>query len=104
MALAGHDAADGDKGGGAEAEFVGTEDGADENVAGEAEATVDAERNAGAKAGAEESFVGVAQTNFPGQAGIFDRCEWGGAGSAVVTTDGDDVCAGFGDAGGDYAD
>jgi len=66
MTLAGHDAADGDKGRGAEAEFVGAEDGANENVAGEAEAAVDAERNAGAKAGAEESFMRVTETDFPG--------------------------------------
>ena len=104
MALASHDAADGDERSGAEAEFVGAEDGADEDVAGEAESAVNAERNAGAQAGAEESFVSIAKADFPGQAGVFDGSKWGGAGAAVVATDSDDVRAGFGDARGDYAD
>src|SRR5579864_5513583 len=104
MALAGHDASDGDKGGGAETELVCTENGADENVAGEAETAVDAESDAGAQASAQQGFVRVAEADFPGQAGVFDRGERRGAGAAVVSADGDNIRAGHGDARGDHAD
>ncbi len=43
MALASHHTTDGDEGRGAEAEFVGAENGSNQNVAREAEAAVHAE-------------------------------------------------------------
>src|SRR5580704_12645447 len=104
MALTGHNAADGNEGRGTEAEFVRAEDGADENVAGKAEAAVHAESDAGTQAGAEQSFVRVAEADFPRQAGVLDRGERRGAGAAVVAADGDDIRPGFRDASSDYAD
>src|SRR5579859_4478905 len=104
MALARHDAADGDKGRGAESEFIGAEDGADQNVAGEAEAAVHAERDTRAQAGAQQSFVRVAEADLPGQAGVFDGSERRRAGAAIVAADCDDIRAGLGDPRGDHAD
>lgn len=73
MALAGHDAADGEERGGAEAEFVGAEKSANDDVAREFQAAVNAKRDAGAEAGADERVVCFAQTDFPRKAGVFDR-------------------------------
>jgi hypothetical protein len=44
MALASHDAADGEERGGAETKFVGAENGGENDIARELQATVDAER------------------------------------------------------------
>ena len=104
VALAGHDAADGQQRSGAEAEFVGAENRADQNVAREFQASVHAERDARTETRANQSFVRFAQTDFPGQAGIFDGGERRRAGATIVAADGDDVGAGFGDSGSDDAD
>src|SRR5579859_393592 len=57
MALAGHDAADGEKRGGAEAEFVGAEKSGNDDVARKFQAAVHAKRNAGAQASANKSVM-----------------------------------------------
>jgi len=72
MALAGHNAADGEERGGAEAEFVGAEECAYDDVARKFQAAVDAERDAGAKAGADKSVMCFTKADFPRQAGVFD--------------------------------
>ena len=104
VALAGHDAADGEKRGGAEAVLIGAEKSGDDDVAAEFEAAVGAQAHAAAKAGEQKRFVRFAQANFPGQAGIFDRSERRRAGAALEARDGDDVRAGFRDSGGDDSD
>src|SRR5439155_4501138 len=48
--------------------------------------------------------MGFAQTDFPGQSGVFDGRERRRAGTPVVAADGNDVRTSFGDAGGDDAD
>src|SRR5258707_2303845 len=45
-----------------------------------------------------------AQTNFPGKAGVLDGSERRRTGAAIVSADGDNVGASFGDACGDDAD
>src|ERR1700691_6121767 len=104
VALAGHDAADGEKRGGAEAELIGAEESGDDDVAAEFEAAVGAQAYAAAKAGEQKRFVRFAQANFPGQAGIFDRSERRRAGADLEARDGDDVRAGFRDSGGGDSD
>src|SRR5580692_8592154 len=97
MALARHHAADGEQRGGAEAELVGAEKGGDEDVAAEFEAAVRAKAHAIAETGTQKRGVRVAEADFPGQAGIFDRSERRCTGAAVEAGDGDDVSASFGD-------
>src|SRR5580693_6098456 len=103
MALAGHDAADGEERSGAETEFVGAENGGEDDIAGEFQASVDAEREARTEASANQGVVRFAQTDFPGQAGVFDGGQGRRTGAATVAADGDDVGAGFGNARGDDA-
>src|SRR5271155_2239517 len=83
VALAGHDAADGKQSGGAKAELIRAEKGGDDYVAADFESAVHAEAHAAAESGADQRAVGFAQAHFPGQPGIFDRCEWRCAGAAV---------------------
>ena len=104
MALAGHDAADGEERGGAETEFVGAEESANDDVARKFQAAVDAKRDARTEACANERVVRFAKADFPGQTRVFDGGERRRAGAAVVAADGDDVGARFGDACGDDAD
>ena len=47
--------------------------------------------------------MGLGEPQLPGRAGIFDRGQRAGAGTAVVTGDGDQVRIGLGHAGGDRA-
>ena len=101
MTLPRHHASDGQQRGGAKAKFVGAQQRADDHVAGELESAVDAQADAAAQSGQHQRVVRFAQANFPGQAGVLDRSERRRAGAAVVTADGDDVSARFGDAGGD---
>ncbi len=72
MALAGHDAADGEERGGAEAKFVCAENGGEDDVAGKFQASVHAEREARTEASANQGVVRFAQTNFPREAGVLD--------------------------------
>ena len=52
----------------------------------------------------DQCLVGLGQADFPGQAGVLDRCQRAGAGAAVVAGDRDQVGVGLGDAHGDGAD
>src|SRR5512137_879799 len=70
MALARHDATDGEERGGAKTEFVGAENGGEDDIAGEFQASVHAERESRTEASANKRVVRFAQPNFPGQAGV----------------------------------
>ena len=52
----------------------------------------------------DQRLVGFGQADFPGQAGVLDRAERAGAGTAVETCDGDQVGVGLGHAHRDGAD
>ncbi len=104
MALAHHDAAGRDQRRGGEAELVGPEQRADEDVAPGAQAAIDLERDAGAQAVEHQGLVGFGQTDFPGAAGMLERGQRRSAGAALIAGNGDVVGARLGDAGGDGAD
>mmetsp|Transcript_18787 Transcript_18787/g.45135 ORF Transcript_18787/g.45135 Transcript_18787/m.45135 type:complete len:440 (-) Transcript_18787:1966-3285(-) len=98
MAHARHDASLGDHGDGAESEFLGSHHGGDGDVASGADAAVDTQDDAIAKAVGEEGGVGLAESHFPGHACVLDGAEGGGAGAAVAAGDLDDVGLGLGHA------
>src|SRR5260370_622354 len=104
MALPSHDASDGEERSGAKTKFVGAENRGKDDVAGEFQASVHAERESRTEARANQCVMCFAQTNFPRKTGVFDGGQRRGAGSAVVPADGDDVGARFGNARSDDAD
>eukprot|EP00967_Tisochrysis_lutea_P138934 scaffold251553_cov31-Tisochrysis_lutea.AAC.3 len=104
MADARHHAADSDHGDGAEAEFVGAEERAHDNVVASLKAAVDAQDDAIAELIEEESLMSLGQAELPWAASVLNRSEGRGAGAAIVARDLDDVGVGLGDAGGHSAD
>ena len=104
MALAHHDAAGGDQRRRGEAELVGAEQRADDDVAAGAHAAVDLHRDAAAQAVRDQRLVGLGEADLPRRAGMLDRGQRRGAGAALEAGDGDVVGARLGDAGGDRAD
>jgi len=104
MALAHHDAADGDQRRGGEAELVGAEQGADDDVAAGLQAAVDLQRDARAQALFHQDLLRLGEADLPRRAGMLDGGEGAGARAAVIAGDGDMVGARLGDAGGDRAD
>ena len=104
VALAHHDAAGGDQRRGGEAELVGPEQGADDDVAAGAEAAVDLDDDARAQSVQHQGLLGFGEADFPGGAGMGQRRERAGAGATLVAGDGHVVCPRFRDAGGDGAD
>ena len=104
MALAHHDAARRDQRRGGEAEFIGAEQGADDDVAAGAQAAVDLHHDARAQAVQHQGLLGFGEADFPRAAGVLDRGQRRGAGAALVAGNGDMVGAALGDAGGDRAD
>ncbi len=72
MALARHNTTDGEERGGAEAKFVGAENGGKDDIAGKFQPPVHAEREARTEASANQGVVRFAQTNFPREAGVLD--------------------------------
>ncbi len=104
MTLARHHAAQGEKSGGAETEFISTQHRSDDDVARKFEATVGAQTNTPTQTGAHERGVCVAKPELPRQAGILDGREGRGASPAVMSADRDHVSAGFGYTGRDDSD
>ena len=104
MTLAHHDAAGGDQRRGGEAEFVGTEQRADHDVAAGAHAAVDLDTDAAAQPVGDQCLVRLGKPDLPGRAGMLDRGERRGAGAALIAGDGHMVGARLRHAGGDGAD
>src|SRR6267142_1528372 len=104
MALARHDATDGEERGRAKTKFVRAENGSKDDIACKFQASVHAERETRTEARANQGVVRFAQTDFPGKPGVLDGSERRGAGATIVAADGDDVRASFGDARGDDPD
>ena len=104
MALAHHDAAGRDQRRGGEAELVGAQQRADDDVAAGAQAAIDLHRDAAAQPVQHQRLVGFGEADLPGRAGMLDRGQRRGAGAALEAGDGDVVGARLGDAGRDRAD
>src|SRR5260370_20433486 len=104
MALPSHDASDGEERSGAKTKFVGAENRGKDDVAGEFQASVSAERESRTEARANQCVMSFATPNFPRKTGVFDGGTGRGAASAVVPADGDDVRARFGNARSNDAD
>ena len=103
MAFAHHDATGGDQRCGCEAEFVGTQQRADNDIAAGAQPAIDLNGDA------ERSLLrtgsdGSRQDPFPTGAGMFDRGEGAGAGAAFHAGDRDMIGARLGDARSNGAD
>ena len=104
VADAHHDAARRDQRGGREAELLGAEQRADDDVEAGAQAAVDLQADAAAQVVADEHLLGLGEAELPGHARVPDRGRGGGARAAVHAGDHDVVGAGLGDARGDRAD
>ena len=104
VADAHHDAARRDQRGGREAELLGAEQRADDDVAAGAQAAVDLQPHAPAQVVADQHLLGLGEAELPGHARVPDRGRGGGARAAVHAGDHDVVGAGLGDAGRDRAD
>ncbi len=99
MALAHHDAARRDQRRGGEAEFVGAEQRADDDVASGAQAAVDLHRNAAERSRFSTSVsMGFGKADFPRRSGMLDRGQRRSAGAAFVAGDRDMVGLALGDA------
>jgi hypothetical protein len=75
VALAHHDAASRDQRRGGEAELVGAEQCADDDVSAGAQAAVDLHRDARAQTVQHQRLVGLGEADFPRRAGMLDRGE-----------------------------
>ncbi len=104
MALAHHDAADGNQGRRGEAKFVGAEQRADHDIASGAQAAIDLHRDPRAQTVQDQGLLRLGKADFPGTAGMFDRGQRRGSGAALEAGNGDMVGAALGDAGGDGSD
>ena len=104
VALAHVDAAEGDEGDGTEVVFFGAEDGGVDDIETGAQTAIGPKSYAAAQIIEHQYLLGLGESEFPWQAGVFDGRNRGGPGSAFVTGDEDNVGIGFGDAGGDGAD
>ncbi len=104
VALAHHDAAQGDQRRGGEAELFGAEQGGDGDVAAGLEFAIGLEADAAAQIVHDQDLLGFGQAEFPRDAGVLDGTERRSAGAAGIAGDEDGVGVRFGDAGGDGAD
>ena len=104
MTLAHHDAARRDQRRGGEAELIGAEQRADDDVAPGADAAVDLHGDAAAQALRDQRLVRFGKPDLPRAAGMLDRGERRRAGPALESGDGHVVRARLGDAGRDRAD
>ena len=104
VALAHHDAALDDERRGREAELVGAEQGADDDVAPGLHLAVGLHADAPAQAVQHQGLLRLGEAQFPRRAGMLDRAPWRRASAAVVAGDDDMIGLGFGDAGSDRAD
>ena len=103
VADAHHHAAQSDQRRGREAEFLGPQEGPDDDIASRLHLAVDFDRHSGAQVVQEQGLVGFGDAEFPRQAGMLDRRQRRRAGAAVVAADQDHVGVGLGDAGRDCA-
>ena len=88
----------------AEAELVGAEQRADDDVAAGADAAVDLHGDAAAQPVGDQRLMGLGQPDLPRAAGMLDRGERRGAGAALEARNGDVIGARLGDAGRHRAD
>ena len=96
MALAHHQTAHGDQGGGADAIFLGAQHGGDDHVAAGADPAVGPQRDRAAQIVQRQHLMGLGQADLPRQARVLDRGLGRGAGAAVVAGDQDGVGVGLG--------
>ncbi len=104
VALPHHDAAFGDQRRGREAELVGAEQRADDDVAAGLHLAVGLDADAAAQAVEHQRLLRLGEAELPRRAGMLDRAPRRCAGAAVVAGDHDVVGLRLGDAGGDRAD
>ncbi len=104
VALAHHDAALGDERRGREAELVGAEQRADDDVAAGLHLAVGLDADAAAQAIEHQRLLRFGEAELPRRSGVLDRAPRRCAGAAVVAGDDDVVGLRLGDAGGDRAD
>ena len=104
VADAHHDAALHDQRRRGEAELLGSEERADDDVAARLQLPVDLYDDAVAHAVEHEGLLGLGEPEFPRGAGVLQRVQGARAGAAVVPRDEDDVGERLRDAGGDRAD
>ena len=104
MTLAHHDAAGGDQRRGGEAEFVGAQQRADDDVASGAHAAVDLHGDARPQAVQHQRLMGFGQADFPRRARMLDRSQRRSAGAAFEAGDRHVIGLALGDARGDRAD
>ena len=91
-------------GAGREAELVGAEQRADDDVAAGPQAAIDLQRDARAQPVQHQRLVRLGKADLPRAAGMLDRGQRRSAGAAFIAGDGDVVGARLGDAGRDRAD
>ena len=89
---------------GREAELLGAEQRADDDVAAGLHLAVDLHDDAVAHAVEHERLLGLGEAELPRRAGVLERVQRARAGAAVVAGDEDDVGQRLGDARGDRAD
>ena len=99
VALAHHDAAARDEGGGGEAELVGPEQRPDDHVPPGADPAVHLDRDAPPERVEDEGLVGLREPDLPRRPRVLDGGERARPGAAVVPRDGDVVRAALGDPG-----
>ena len=104
VALAHHDAAARDEGGGGEAELVGAEERPDDHVPPGPDPAVHLDRDAAPEPVQDEGLVGLREPDLPRRARVLDGGEGARPGAAVVSRDGDVVRAALGDPGRHRAD
>ena len=104
VAGAHHDAAERDQRARGEAKLLGAEQGTDDDVPAGLQLTVHLDRNAAAQVVQDQHLMGLGEAQLPGNAGVLDRRQRGGAGAAVMTGDQHHVGVRLGDAGGDGPD
>jgi hypothetical protein len=104
MALAHHDAAFDDQRCGREAELVGAEQCADQDVAAGLHLAIDLHPHAPAQAVEHQRLLRLGKAEFPRRTGVLDRRLRAGTGAAIVAGDHQVVGLGLGDAGGDRTD
>ena len=104
MADAHHDAAGGDQRPGAEAEFLGAEQRADDHIAAGFDLAIGLQNDPAAQVVQHQRLLRFGEAQFPGNAGIFDAGQRRSAGAAAVAADENVIGLGLGDARGDGAD
>ncbi len=104
MALAHHDAAFDDQRRGGEAEFIGTEQGADDDVAAGLHLTVDLDADTRTQAVEHQGLLGFGQAEFPRRTGVLDRRQRRSAGTTVEAGDHHVIGLGLGHTGGHRTD